>query len=87
MRGTDQCVTCFFSPQNSTLLPLYYFSEHCDYNVIRQNKLGGGSNGTIYPVYLQSDRSLKMAVKEVGGFFCCLGGKGGGMEATTKCNY
>ena len=57
--------------------------------MIRKDKLGGGSNGTIYPVYLQSDRSLKMAVKEVGGFFCSGGGggRGGGMEATTKCNY
>lgn len=42
--------------------------------MIRKDKLGGGSNGTIYPVYLQSDRSLKMAVKEVGGFFCSGGG-------------
>ena len=46
-----------------------YFCEHCDYNVIRKDKLGGGSNGAIYPVYLQSDRSLQMVVKEVGCFF------------------
>lgn len=47
-----------------------YFCEHCDYNVIRKDKLGGGSNGAIFPVYLQSDRSLQMVVKEVGCFFC-----------------
>ena len=46
-----------------------YFCEHCDYNVIRKDKLGGGSNGAIFPVYLQSDRSLQMVVKEVGCFF------------------
>ena len=51
------------------LLPVHHFSEHCDYNVIRKDKLGGGSNGAIYPVYLQSDRSLQMVVKEVGCFF------------------
>lgn len=50
--------------RNSTLLPVNYFCEHCDYNVIRKDKLGGGSNGAIFPVYLQSDRSLQMVVKE-----------------------
>ena len=53
----------------SALLPVNYFCEHCDYNVIRKDKLGGGSNGAIFPVYLQSDRSLQMVVKEVGCFF------------------
>ena len=31
----------------------------------RKDELGGGSNGKIYPVYLQTDRSKKMVVKEV----------------------
>lgn len=37
--------------------------------MIRKGELGGGSNGKIYPVYLQSDRSKTMVVKEVSCLF------------------
>ena len=39
-----------FCSQNSTLLPVNYFTEHAEYNVNRNDKLGVGSNGAIYPV-------------------------------------
>ena len=54
-----------FSCQNAPFLPPEYFAEHVDYNVNRKVMLGGGSNGQIYPVYLQSDRSKEIVVKEV----------------------
>ncbi|KAL9982084.1 hypothetical protein ACROYT_G010878 [Oculina patagonica] len=50
--------------RNSTLLPETYFAEHIDYNVMRRNKLGNGSNGNIYSICMQSDMNKKMALKE-----------------------
>lgn len=50
--------------RNSTLLPESYFSEHVDYNVMRKNKLGNGSNGNIYPICMQTDLNKEMVVKE-----------------------
>ena len=61
-------MSSLFSRQNAPFLPPEHFSEHADYNVNRKAVLGGGSNGQIYPVYLQSDRSKEIVVKEVS--FC-----------------
>ncbi|PFX11209.1 MAP kinase kinase kinase SSK2, partial [Stylophora pistillata] len=49
---------------NSTDLPQNFCTEHTDYLKMTKEKLGNGSNGDIFTIYLQSDRSKKMALKE-----------------------
>lgn len=50
--------------RNSTDLPEKFFVEHIDYHKMTKDKLGSGSNGDIFTIYLQSNRSEKMALKE-----------------------
>lgn len=50
--------------RNSTDLPQNFCTEHTDYLKMTKEKLGNGSNGDIFTIYLQSDRSKKMALKE-----------------------
>ena len=50
-------------------MPEDYFQEHTHYYVDRK-ALGEGSFGHVYRVYLRSDRSKKVVVKEVKLFPC-----------------
>ena len=50
-------------------MPKNFFVEHIDYFKMEREKLGKGANGEIFACFLTSDRTKKMALKEV-GLFC-----------------
>lgn len=50
-------------------MPEDFFVEHIDYFKMEREKLGKGANGEIFASFLTSDRTKKMALKEV-GLFC-----------------
>ena len=50
-------------------MPKNFFVEHIDYFKMEREKLGKGANGEIFACFLTSDRTKKMALKEV-GLYC-----------------